>query len=129
MNSGSPLFYIEEKEMEPTIKEFMIIFPEFACADSTRLEFFFDTAKGRVNAAIFCEDTSHHMAVYLVTAHSLTIMNPENAGGGKVSAEKVGDVAISYQSTGDGEGEFSSTQYGLQYLRLLKENVITANVL
>lgn len=115
--------------MEPTQKEFLTIFSEFTCEDSGKVEFLFDIAKSRVSETNFCDERSYRMAVYLILAHTLTILRPGCAENGKVSSEKVGDISVSYDTTSGGDNEFSSTQYGLQYLRLIKENTLTVRVL
>lgn len=117
--------------MEPTLTEFLKIFSEFACLANAKVQFFFDTAKSRVGKKNFCSDQTYKMAVYLMTAHTATILDPSRAANGKITSEKVGDVSVSYDvGGGSGEAEeLASTQYGLQYLRLIKENVIGAQVL
>lgn len=116
--------------MEPSLIGFLKIFSEFACLPNARAQFFFDTAISRVGKLNFCQEQAYIMAVYLMTAHTATILDPQRAASGKVTTEKVGDLSISYDVGGSGEvEELSSTQYGLQYLRLMKENVIGAQVL
>jgi|LULL01.1.fsa_nt_gb hypothetical protein len=116
--------------MEPTLTEFLKIFSEFACLANAKVQFFFDTAKTRVGKKNFCEDQNYKMAVYLMTAHTATILDPSRAANGKITSEKAGDLSVSYDVGGGSEmEELASTQYGLQYLRLTKENTIGAQVL
>lgn len=115
--------------MEPTLTEFLKIFSEFVCLANAKVAFFFDTAKARVGGKNFCDERTYKMAVYLMTAHTATILDPSRAASGKVTSEKVGDLSVSYDVGGSEMEELASTQYGLQYLRLIKENVIGAQVL
>lgn len=119
--------------MEPTITEFLKIFSEFNSVNSVRLEFFFDTALGRITSEIFHENQSYKMAVYLMTAHTASMLDPSKAANGSIASEKVGDVAVSYNTSNVGNPDswedLPSTQYGLQLMRLLKENIISAQVL
>ncbi len=110
--------------------EFLKIFSEFACLATAKVQFFYDTALTRVGKKNFCDDQTYKMAVYLMTAHTSTILDPSRAASGKITSEKAGDLSVSYDVGGGGEmEELASTQYGIQYLRLMKENTIGIQVL
>jgi hypothetical protein len=115
--------------MEPTLTEFLKIFSEFDCLANAKVQFFYDTAKARVGEKNFCDEQNYKMAVYLMTAHTATILDPARAANGKISSEKAGDLSVSYDVGGGSSEELASTQYGLQYLRLMKENTIGIQVL
>jgi len=116
--------------MEPTLTEFLKIFSEFACLANAKVSFFYDTALARVGRAVFPDAQAYKMAVYLMTAHTATILDPTRAASGKVASEKVGDLSVSYDVGPSSEmEELASTQYGMQYLRLIKENIVGAQVL
>lgn len=115
--------------MEPTLTEFLKIFSEFACLANPKIQFFYDTALTRVGKNNFCEEQNYKMAVYLMTAHTATMLDPERAANGKITSEKVGDVSVNYDVGGGSMEDLASTQYGMQLLRLMKENTIGIQVL
>lgn len=115
--------------MEPTLVEFREIFPEFASSSDARVQYFMDLATAQVNTTAFGD--CYAQAVYLLTAHNLTMMDPSRASSGSKSMEKVGDLAVSYDtSSGTGmDAEFNQTQYGKQFLQLRNSKVISPLVL
>lgn len=116
--------------MEPTLKNFLKIFSEFNSVANAKVDFIFCATLERVGKDNFCSEKTYEMAVYLLTAHELTVLDPCKAANGNVTSEKAGDLAISYDTgSGDKADELMSTQYGRQYLRLIKENVIKPQVL
>lgn len=115
--------------MEPTILEFRDIFPEFNSISNTRIQYYLDLAISQVGKNAFGD--CYAQAVYLVTAHNLTMMDPSRAQNGNKSSEKVGDLAVSYDtSSGKGlDAMFNQTQYGKQFLQLRNSKVIAPLVL
>lgn len=115
--------------MEPTIEEFREIFPEFDSLPSPRVQYYLDLAVAQVGKNAFGDVYSQ--AVYLVAAHNLTMMDPSRSENGTKSSEKVGDLAISYDtSSGKGmDAMFNQTQYGKQFLQLRNSKVIAPLVL
>jgi hypothetical protein len=109
--------------MNPTLEEFLTIFPEFASMGA-KANFFYPLALDQVATNQF--GNSYAYAVYLLTAHMMTSLT--SAGSGIKTSERVGDVAISYHII-DNEEELSSTKYGIEFLRLRKSKVISTLVL
>jgi len=115
--------------LEPTIIEFREIFPEFNPVSDPRLQYYMDLSIGQVGKNAFGD--CYAQAVYLVTAHNLVMMDPSRATNGTKSADKVGDISVSYDtSSGKGmDAMFNQTQYGKQFLQLRNSKVISPLIL
>lgn len=115
--------------MEPTLADFRIVFPEFASTSDARVQYYMDLAVAQVGKIAFGD--CYAQAVYLITAHNLTMMDPSRATSGSKSSEKAGDLAVSYDtSSGKGmDAMFNQTQYGKQFLQLRNSKVISPLVL
>ena len=115
---------------EPNIEQFRKIFPEFSEIADCRIDFFMSQAKNQISTTAFGD--SYAYAVYLVTAHILTISDPARAQNAAITSEKAGDLSVSYNvagGIGDGFDEYRQTQYGLQYITLVKSCIMTVNVI
>lgn len=115
--------------MEPTLSQFREIFTEFSSESDSKIEYWMNQAKNQVSSTAFGDSYAH--AVYLVTSHYLIINDPARAQNGAISSEKAGDLSVTYktgENINDGFGEFRQTQYGLQYITLVKSCVMTVNV-
>lgn len=110
--------------MEPTITEFREIFPEFNSVSNARVQYYMDLAIAQVGKNAFGE--CYAQAVYLLTAHNLLMMDPSRAQSGEKASEKVGDLAVSYNTSKSGgmDGELSQTQYGKQFIQLRNSKVV-----
>ena len=110
--------------MEPTLLEFRTIFPEFDLQSDARVQYYMDLAIAQVGKNAFGD--CYAQAVYLVTAHNITMMDPSRSVSGTKASEKVGDLAISYDtSSGKGmDAMFNQTQYGKQFLQLRNSKVV-----
>ena len=116
--------------MEPTVSEFKKIFPEFSDTAKSRIEYYMSQAQNEISTTSFGDSYVH--AVYLVTAHNLTISDPDRAANGATASEKAGDLAVTYKTTSGGNDpfqEYRQTNYGIQYITLVKSNVMTINVI
>jgi len=115
--------------LEPTLAEFRTIFSEFVAQSDARVQYYMDLAELQVGKIVF--GNSYAQAVYLLTAHSLTMMDPSRAQNGEKASEKVGDLAVSY-STSSGkslDAELNQTQYGKQFIQMRNALVINPMVL
>ena len=110
--------------MDPTIEEFLAIFPEFSSVVNTRIQYYMDLAIAQVGKDAFGD--CYAQAVYLITAHNLTMMDPSRSENGEKSSEKVGDIAVSYNTTvaNGQDAEFNQTQYGKQFIQLRNSKVV-----
>lgn len=115
--------------MEPTLEQFREIFSEFNSISNTKVNYYMDLAKGKVGKNAFGD--CYAQAVYLMTAHDLVMSNPDRASSAEKASEKVGDLAISYNTstTGDDlDAYLRQTQYGNQFLNLRNSKVITMSI-
>lgn len=115
--------------MEPTIEEFREIFPEFNSIGNPRVQYYFNLSVGQVGKNAFGD--CYAQAVYLMTAHNLVMSDPNRAQSGEKSSEKVGDLAVSYNTTSatdDLDSYLRQTQYGKQFIQLRNSKVIMPNV-
>ena len=95
-------------------------FPEFASTSDAFIQLYIDQAILCVNVNRWGNKSEWGIA-YL-TAHLLTIINRGGSGqSGAVTQESVGDLSRSYGTvTPINESEYSTTNYGREYLRLRK---------
>jgi hypothetical protein len=110
--------------MIPTVEEFNTVFPEFANEDEKKLEYYLIMNKNAISEAVFGDQYNH--AVYLRTAHDLTMKSALRAGKGEVNSERAGDLAVGYASAGSpGDKYFylSQTQYGKEYLEIMNSRI------
>lgn len=114
--------------MNPTIDEFLDIFDEFNSFNSTKVGYYFNSSLCQVGKNAFGD--CYAQAVYLMTAHNLTMSNPSKAGAGQKSSEKVGDISVSYNTgSADGIDAFlTQTNYGLQFIELRNSKVIGMSI-
>lgn len=115
--------------MEPTIEKFREIFTEFNTIGNSRVQYYLDLAIGQVGKNAFGD--CYEQAVYLLTAHNLTMMDPSRAQNGEKSSEKAGDLAVSYNTTA-GKGldmYLNQSQYGKQFIQLRDSKVVAPMVL
>ena len=115
--------------MEPDIDEFLAIFPEFSSIGEIRLEYYFDLTIPQVGESAF--GTCYAQAIYLLLAHNLTMIDPSRATEGAKASEKVGDLAVSYDTSSgkSADSELNQTQYGKQFIQLRNSKVTAVLVL
>jgi hypothetical protein len=112
--------------MEVNIENFLALFPGFANLSPTRIALFLSNAECVVSEKAFGD--CYPQAIFFVTAHNLTMLDPTVANGGAIASEKVGDISLTYKNMGDPSAQdgYTQTQYGLQYLQLRDSRVIGA---
>lgn len=111
--------------MEPTLEEFREIFTEFNSIGNPRVQYYFELSQGQVGEKAFAD--CYAQAVYLMTAHNLTMMDPSRAQNGEKSSEKAGDLAVSYNTaSGNGlDAYLNQSQYGKQFIQLRNAKVVS----
>jgi hypothetical protein len=124
--------------MAISVADFKIFFPEFATESDARIEVFLNAAELRVSEKVF--KSSYALVIFYLAAHMLSVAKNSEAGGGfgqgtkgSISAEKVGDLSISYGSNPNNpsvgaSAEIASTIYGRAYLQLRKEKVVSVTL-
>lgn len=107
----------------PTVEEIqeirgllLAVAPEAADLDWSRTDKVIEVAAGRVSEDVFGDQ--YHLAVAYLAAHMLMLSDPEHAGAGPISAEKIGDFSRSFATGGEREGVYGSTKYGREYLAI-----------
>lgn len=108
---------------------FLTVFDEFKNVDTDKIDAYLDIATLRVPSTIWNAATNY--ATALLTAHMLSTSGAlpgQGAGsaGGAVTDESVGDVSRSFATVGvagSGDEELRTTRYGIDFLRLRKENI------
>ena len=114
--------------MNPTQDEFLEIFDEFNGINPSKIEYYYNLSLGQVGANAFGD--CYAQAVYLMTAHNLTMSDPSKAKNGQKASEKVGDIAVSY-NTGSADGldaYLTQSNYGLQFIELRNSKVIGMSI-
>lgn len=98
---------------------------EFAGLSDPKLNLFLEYARRWVHETKWGD--SQKLAEVLMCAHLLTMQERARGGvAGPVTAERVGDVNISYGSTTvTGDEALSTTSYGQQFIELRKTLLIT----
>lgn len=80
----------------------------------------------RISSVTFGEDTE--LAQRYLCCHYLTLAKNSSGGGvvsGAITSETVGDISVSYANNSNLNGSiFDSTQYGLMFNQLRKENIL-----
>lgn len=104
------------------------MFPEFAAETDSRVDRFIDVAGLSVAEGPWgnMADTAK---IYL-TAHLLAMANRGQSGAsGPVTGEKVGDLSRNYADmTSVFKNELAATPYGVEYLRLRRQVLVTPMV-
>ena len=111
---------------------FLTLFPEFSKTLDATVEAYVEIVKCRVPCRIWKENTRYGQA--LLTAHMLTTQGRQGAGpgGGAVTQEQVGDLSRSFQSIaemGSGDAVLMTTRYGIDFVALRKETIVTAGAI
>ena len=123
--------------MEATAENIKSLFPEFSAVSDQRIDNFVEIAKLSVAEKVW--GSSFGTGVSYLTAH---LLKRAGVGGGvqggtsnpgTVSSEKVGELQRSYAlpnfSGGSAEdGLLSTTSYGIEYLRLRRQVLVTPMV-
>lgn len=114
--------------MNPTYDEFLEIFDEFNSYSPNKVEYYFNLSLGQVGKKAFGD--CYAQAVYLMTAHNLTMSKASKATSGQKSSEKVGDISVTYNTGGaDGvDAYLMQTNYGLQFIELRHSKVIGMSI-
>jgi hypothetical protein len=105
------------------LKEFA---PELSSLSGAYLDIWIEMAGLMIDEGVF--GTSYEMALKALSAHFAVragVMGGAN-GGGPVTSEREGDIAISYGSSADmREDNLNSTGYGQMYLAIRNRTVST----
>ena len=104
------------------------IAPEFEETSNERMAFIIDIAKQSVNTNVWGAKADY--AVALLTAHILTESKRAQQGvTGAVKSEQISDTKTSYDNAPQSNSEYSSTNYGREFLRVRKSIFITPMVI
>ncbi len=111
---------------------FLTLFPEFSKILPATLEVYIDLAIQRVPPCVWRQNSRYGAA--LLTAHMLSTQGKQGGGsaGGPVTQEQVGDLSRSYQSIaeiGSGDAVLMTTRYGIDFVALRKETIVTASTI
>lgn len=112
-----------------TLQQFTTLFPEFSKVAAATLEAWIPIASNRVPASVWGGNTLY--ATALLLAHMLTASGKSGfgSGGGAVTSESVGDLSRGFSSVssnaGSGDAELGTTRYGLDFIALRRETVVT----
>ncbi len=109
--------------MAISVADFKLRYTEFSAVLDARVQVFLDDAELEMSETVW--DTLYERGAYALAAHLLTLSDKTAAGStgapGTVASRSVGDVSVSFVSSGAKNKEdeyFGSTSYGLDYLRL-----------
>ncbi len=105
------------------------LFPEFSSENDSRVELFIGIAASQIGSDAW--GTLTDPATAYLAAHSLAMANRLGSGAaGPVTAEKVGDLSRNYGDLSSklDSVELSSTPYGLEYLRMRRQVLVTPMV-
>ena len=111
----------------PTPGELIAAFPAFAGVDQARVQFWIDRAMRVVDES--WAEADYDFALMLHAAHEMVLngigggaeAEAAAAGAGAFRSLRSGSLAIERFEVG-GEGAFEATQYGRQFLPLLRRN-------
>lgn len=112
-----------------TPAEFTTRFPEFVAVDPARIQTYLDDAALSVNASLWGNKAD--LGIAYLAAHLLTLDNRGgNGASGPVTSEKVGDLQRNYAAPqGSLDPVYSTTNYGIQFIRLRRSILISPLVL
>lgn len=99
----------------------LLIAPEFEALDSSIREGMATLAAQSVGTVF---GASQELATAYLTAHMLTVRGRSGITGA-VKSMKEGDLSLTYAEGGN-TGRYGSTSYGIEFMRLQKENVFSA---
>lgn len=100
----------------------LAIAPELSVIPVERREVIENLAALSVGS-VFCD--KRELATAYLAAHMLTISG-RSGNAGSVKSMKEGDLSITYADGADMKNSYSSTSYGLEFLRLRSETVFAA---
>lgn len=113
---------------QATAKDVKDFAGEFSEASDSKIELFLEYARSWVHETKW--GNKQKFAEILMCCHLLTLQQRGGGVSGPVTAERVGDVNISYgQAASTGNEALSTTAYGLQFLALRKTLIITPIVI
>lgn len=96
--------------------------PEYSTMTVSELSILTTEAEKEVSEKCFGDKTEH--AVALLVAHMLKIAE-RNGTSGQITMEKVGRLERQYSDLEEVIDSLQSTTYGLEFIRLRKQNVVT----
>lgn len=101
----------------------LLIAPEFSTVDIARRSQVLCLAALRVSKSKFGD--RYNLAVSYLAAHMLTVSTRDGGGSvtGAVKSRKEGDLSVTYGGNDALSSDLSSTSYGQEYKRLIKENI------
>jgi hypothetical protein len=107
---------------------FLCLFEEFRKIPRSKIEAYISIASGRVASCAWGNSTKY--ATALLVAHMLSTSGRQGGGsaGGAVTDESVGDLSRAFAPMFDvtrGDALLLSTRYGIDYVQLRKETLIT----
>lgn len=107
---------------------FLTLFEEFKKVPKAKIDVYIEIATGRVPCSVWGAATKY--ATALLTAHMLSTQGNQGGGsaGGGVTQEQVGDLSRTYGSAtvaGDDDALYGTTRYGIDFLALRKENIVS----
>lgn len=115
------------------IKDFAPELNAYITANTNKANMVLADVIKRTPEASFGDDTE--LAQRYLACHYLTLAKNSSTGtmpAGQVIKEKVGDIEVGYaspQATISQGGSYQSTQYGVMYDQLVKENVVAFAVI
>lgn len=123
--------------MAANAETFKVVFSDFADLSDTKVDYWLTLAIEELSAACLVECLGARLdhATYLLTAHMLSKAgaNNDEAASGEIASEKAGDLALTYvspdYSNPDWRSPFMSTQYGIEYVRIMSACVLTVMVI
>lgn len=101
-----------------TPEQFKKRFPEFEKADLETVGFFIDDAKNQMSEKAWGK--LYQQGLMNLTAHLLFTANLKGNVKGQVLSKKAADLQINYGAVGLPDDPFSTSSYGLEYVRLRK---------
>lgn len=103
--------------------------PGLGSADATDTQWWIDEADARLDAAYWPDAATADRATALWVAHMLTAQTELGMGSsGSVTSKSVGDVRVSFDAGGAGDGsgddsDFKSTRWGRLYRRMVRREM------
>ena len=116
------------------IKEFFLLFDEFATVNKKKVQAWLDLAAGLMSESVWGD--CYENGVYFLTAHFIASGGGEGGSGGAVggpiTGESVGSLSRSYGTVSvnaNGNDElYVTTRYGQMFLNLRRSCVVSACV-
>jgi hypothetical protein len=106
--------------IEPTVSDFLDRYPRFSTYDEYLVHFTLDLAIDTVGESWLVKDRAN--AQMLLCAHWLVTESGDVTRPGIVASESFGPMSVSYATQGTLNSDYSRTEYGQRYARLLRLN-------